>query len=210
MLDIIELKTCWGCVESLPLKEFYKKKSSPDGLDSRCKKCAWLRIKASRLKHRKRHLRTKREYNKKHRKAKARWMMLYGFRHPRTSRDLEANRSYCKKYHKRHPEIRNRLNSLRKARERGVPSDSTGRDLAVAKAIYGPNCVYCGGPATTIDHIIPLNPGPDLIENRAPACLSCNCSKHRRSVIDFLIYRLERGRRVVAAHWALVAEAMSA
>lgn len=40
-----------------------------------------------------------------------------------------------------------------------------------------PPCHYCGAPATTVDHVIPVAQRPDLAEDRAnlvPACGPCN------------------------------------
>lgn len=51
---------------------------------------------------------------------------------------------------------------------------------------YGDACVYCGGPAETWDHLIPVAAG-GLTEqmNMAPACRSCNSSKKDRDLLDW-------------------------
>ena len=39
-------------------------------------------------------------------------------------------------------------------------------------------CLYCGGAADSIDHVIPrLAGGPDAADNLIPACKACNSSK---------------------------------
>lgn len=44
--------------------------------------------------------------------------------------------------------------------------------------LHGQCCVYCGDPATTVDHVIPqAKGGTDDLENLRPACLPCNTSK---------------------------------
>jgi hypothetical protein len=45
-------------------------------------------------------------------------------------------------------------------------------------AITGDTCVYCGAPASSIDHVQPLSQGGrNGRENCVPACLACNGSK---------------------------------
>lgn len=46
-------------------------------------------------------------------------------------------------------------------------------------------CAYCGGPATTVDHIVPkAHGGDDSLVNLIAACRSCNSSKGARSFSD--------------------------
>lgn len=50
------------------------------------------------------------------------------------------------------------------------------RKAVLASANY--ICTYCGDPATTADHVIPLNMGgTDEIANLVAACHPCNSSK---------------------------------
>jgi 5-methylcytosine-specific restriction endonuclease McrA len=42
-------------------------------------------------------------------------------------------------------------------------------------ARYGHACVYCGKPATDIDHVIPINVGgDDSLTNLRPSCAGCH------------------------------------
>lgn len=51
----------------------------------------------------------------------------------------------------------------------------------------GENCVYCGKPAETVDHIVPIcKGGQDIVENLVPCCKSCNSSKTKKDLVDFL------------------------
>lgn len=51
----------------------------------------------------------------------------------------------------------------------------------------GSNCVYCGKPANTVDHIIPKSKGgQDTDWNLVPSCKSCNSSKKDKSLAEFL------------------------
>ncbi len=82
------------------------------------------------------------------------------------------------------------------ARVRARRWNSPGRGLTPAEwrailADYGYRCAYCltDGPMT-LEHVVPLARGgahdPD---NIVPACLPCNKSKHRHSVIRFYLNR---------------------
>ena len=47
-------------------------------------------------------------------------------------------------------------------------------------------CTSCGGPAETMDHLIPrLRHGPDSADNLVPACRWCNSSKGGRDVFEW-------------------------
>lgn len=53
----------------------------------------------------------------------------------------------------------------------------------------GHTCGYCGQPANTVDHIIPVKTNPDLAmnpENLISACKPCNSAKGSRSEGLFL------------------------
>lgn len=47
-------------------------------------------------------------------------------------------------------------------------------------------CYWCGAPAVSIDHVIPLiSGGPDLMGNLVPCCKQCNDSKSCRMLRDW-------------------------
>jgi 5-methylcytosine-specific restriction endonuclease McrA len=53
----------------------------------------------------------------------------------------------------------------------------------------GYTCHYCGLPANTVDHVVPVKSNPDLamnLENCVAACRSCNSAKGSRSEGSFL------------------------
>ncbi len=54
--------------------------------------------------------------------------------------------------------------------------------------LYDYRCAYCGEQTKlVIDHIVPLTKGGvHDIGNAAPACVSCNCSKHNKSLLEWL------------------------
>lgn len=77
----------------------------------------------------------------------------------------------------------------RHARKRGAGvHDFTDREWATMLARHGGRCVYCGRTdRITQDHLTPLCRGGDHTEsNIVPACLSCNSSKGRRTLAEFL------------------------
>ena len=59
----------------------------------------------------------------------------------------------------------------------------------VVLARDGYTCHYCGLPANTVDHVVPVKSNPDLamnLENCVAACRSCNSAKGSRSEGSFL------------------------
>lgn len=51
----------------------------------------------------------------------------------------------------------------------------------------GRTCVYCAGPATAIDHVVPVvRGGSNHFANLVPACGTCNSSKGGRLLEDWL------------------------
>lgn len=60
-------------------------------------------------------------------------------------------------------------------------------------------CVYCGGVADTLDHVVPLAEcGGDELGNLVPSCEVCNKAKGASSLLIFLSDRPDRARRFVA------------
>ena len=52
-------------------------------------------------------------------------------------------------------------------------------------------CIYCGKPSESIDHVIPRSKGGfSITENCVPACLSCN--GHKSDTEAFYWYRKQR------------------
>lgn len=48
-------------------------------------------------------------------------------------------------------------------------------------------CLWCGCPATTVDHIIPSSKGgSDLPQNLLASCSECNTKRGNRSAFDYL------------------------
>ena len=55
-------------------------------------------------------------------------------------------------------------------------------DRIVLPPDFFTKCVYCGGEATQIDHVIPRSRGgTDEVNNLVPCCQRCNISKSNRT-----------------------------
>lgn len=69
--------------------------------------------------------------------------------------------------------------------ERRSPTTDALRDPAYRRArrrMLPASCVYCGEPATTLDHVIPVAAGGTNDDNNlVPACGNCNSSKADRN-----------------------------
>jgi len=60
---------------------------------------------------------------------------------------------------------------------------STSKQARQRKAFLGEHrtCVYCGAPATQVDHVVPISRGgADDISNFAASCAPCNLRKGNR------------------------------
>jgi hypothetical protein len=59
--------------------------------------------------------------------------------------------------------------------------------VSYAAVLLRDPCVYCGNPATGLDHIHPsVKGGTDGWTNRAPACASCDSRKGDTPLVHFL------------------------
>lgn len=89
--------------------------------------------------------------------------------------------------------------STRRARERSAPGLTTRQidKLRRAWRAQGRGCIYCGAPATTVDHVVPLVRGGTNFEgNLAPACKECNSRKAFRLVIELRAKGVRRDQGV--------------
>lgn len=86
--------------------------------------------------------------------------------------------------------------------------------MKMVRDAYGKEpCVYCGGPARSRDHIIPLSRGGlHSLENMVPACHRCNSIKRDMIPQDFFSryprFAWRFAQRAVHAHpaWRELAE----
>ncbi|MBI2154811.1 MAG: HNH endonuclease [Candidatus Rokubacteria bacterium] len=82
------------------------------------------------------------------------------------------------------------------SRKRGVAAiPLEGQKMLIEE--FDGKCAYCGNPATTWDHVVPvIRGGRTTPSNVVPACSSCNSSKKNRDVLEWLeaIGRTPSGR----------------
>jgi 5-methylcytosine-specific restriction endonuclease McrA len=104
-------------------------------------------------------------------------------------KNRERTRERVRQYAKSHPERVRFHHYLRRARKSGPLDPET---IAFSKMLRRDTCSYCGGPAGTLDHIVPLaKGGAHHWSNLAAACSSCNNRKKTMPALTFL-YRSNR------------------
>ena len=66
------------------------------------------------------------------------------------------------------------------------------QSVEYVKTLYSDPCCYCGRPMQHIDHIVPVaKDGAEYWTNLTAACQRCNNRKRDKSLLDFLLYRLD-------------------
>lgn len=77
----------------------------------------------------------------------------------------------------------------RKAAVLALPGTGvTVADWREIKEIFGGRCAYCLGEATSMDHVVPVaSGGAHDPSNIVPACKSCNSSKGKKSLLQFVM-----------------------
>lgn len=110
-----------------------------------------------------------------------------------------CNTHYTKNWMEKNTE-KHRLNKIRctyrrDMRRRGFKVRHTHEQWQELLNRFEGICAYCESEkATTKDHVVPLSRGgSDEIDNILPACRSCNCRKHTRSLEEWLVIRDYRG-----------------
>ena len=64
------------------------------------------------------------------------------------------------------------------------------RQMILARDSF--TCQYCMAPATTVDHVVPVSKGGEILnpENLVAACVSCNSRKQDKPTHLFLVTAL--------------------
>lgn len=98
----------------------------------------------------------------------------------RTHANEEARRRYAEDERYR----RQRRQHAHSRKRRIEPIPLTGQEILLED--FGGKCAYCGGPAETWDHILPISRGGRTTPgNVVSACYSCNSSKKDRDVFEW-------------------------
>lgn len=173
---------CFTCRVDKSPSEFQSDPSNRLGLKGNCKECLSQYQKRRRVEERARVLALEARYRNLNqqavRAAKRRW---------------EAANPAWKAAYRADPATRlqDRARASRnRARRKAAPGTHTAAELLELHASYLGICVYCGGPADTTDHIVPIAAGgSNGIENLVPACERCNKSKKDRALLVWLAQR---------------------
>lgn len=141
---------------------------------------------------------------------------------------LERRRSYDVAYREANRETKKEQNAAyhRANRAKATSRKNARRARRSAAQVAGPvplkvyeaimasgPCVYCGGAATTVDHVRPLAQGGwEHESNLVPACGPCNFSKGPRLLTEWrlpdrVIYGIEHSPKVAAEYERLIEEA---
>ncbi len=157
-------KKCPRCEGVKALEEFSLDRRRRDGRQSRCKGCQRELMREWR----EQNPHTPRDYYERNRAR-----MNAGARRWR-----EANPEKMVFYQQRH----------RAGGGTTHDRDEIAEAMAYSLILQGDPCSYCGGPATELDHIIPIERGGMADwDNLTAACRRCNARKHKRPLLDALI-----------------------
>lgn len=106
--------------------------------------------------------------------------------------------AYATNYAKKNPHVGQATKRKRRAAmvAQGIFRFTSARWLRMQR-MHDFRCFYCGEKSPlTMDHVVPLIRGGSHSEgNIVPACMSCNCTKQARFVME---WRLQKSRRVAA------------
>lgn len=177
------MKTCLHCQEEKPTSEFHRCKAKPDGLWPYCKPCAREKSRAWRAANiEKARSADRRRYRENPDRKRA---AIEGSRERRRRSPAKAraeSRAASKRWAQRNPDLH-----LARKRLETKSRRFTGETVEYAAIIAADPCSYCGEAGGTIDHIVPIiEGGENHWGNLTGACRSCNSSKNRHSLLEFL------------------------
>src|ERR1700688_950376 len=162
-------KYCYKCKLILPIEDFHKDKSRPDGLDHRCKTCVRERQKQNKD-YLTSYQKEWRDKNPLKRKAiTKRWYM-------KIKQDTER--------WNRRKKIKAVLNRNRKARLKSVEGSFTIEDITAIYENQKGQCFYCNFDLEDnfeIDHKIPVSRGgTNWPDNLALTAKKCKCNQRKK------------------------------
>jgi 5-methylcytosine-specific restriction endonuclease McrA len=147
-----------------------------------------LRDKLSHLKHREKRLAENRLWMEQNRAKRRAYMLVY------CAENKEHRRKTHKAWLKKHPEFKLPYHARRRARKAGSDVGDTRVEPLLKAWRKEPSfiCYYCEkrfpNKQLHIDHIVAISKGgKHTVENLCKSCVSCNCSKHDRSLQEFVI-----------------------
>ena len=190
----IQGKFCPGCKVFLPSFDFGRDKYRSSGLNSYCKSCRVARGQTEIARARKRAYNT----SSKGRTRIKRWKSENKERlRLLNKRWSDANPQKCREISRNwKSKNRDRVRHHTVVRERRVRSAGKGYsyDQWLDKCqAFANRCAYClKEQKLTRHHIVPIaKGGANLIDNIAPACLSCNCHIHTKIILPVGLLLME-------------------
>lgn len=168
--DSDQLKTCSMCGEAKSRTEFYRSKTTNDGLQSGCRICRIAYQQAYRAKNPDKVRKGRRSYNK---------------------RNAEKRREYAKRYRKQNPDKIRADGQRTRARLMRAEGSHTIADMRRQYKVQKGLCWWCGKAVKWEDrhddHLIPLSRGgTDWPSNMVVSCAFCNLSKHDKTPDEFV------------------------
>ena len=191
----MQTKQCTQCKETKDVSCFHRRPKNLNGLRAECKSCVS-------------------ENNRAYRAANAQSISQYRKKYWAANKDrLSANtdakrtkeyfRAYCevnkerlresrKEYLRRNPGLAGFYSRRYRQRLNNVKFSILPKEYRRLKYSL---CFYCGEPATTVDHIIPVSKGGHhSVGNLVPACQPCNSSKGNKFLFNWKIARRKQER----------------
>lgn len=166
-------KTCSVCKQIKPLTEFTRRRKTDEERIAACKPCDYARQRKWAANNRAIVNATSKRYHDKNRELVR----------EKQRANKKANPGYFLTYvHQR--------NAMKLGN--GIFKVTPKEFLAIKQMV----CIYCKEPdkKITVDHAIPLaRGGRHSIGNLVPACMSCNTSKGKKTIMEFRLYRKRLG-----------------
>ena len=174
------LKYCWKCQSWKPVDDFGNDATRGDGKAAKCYECAYDRTTENGpgMRDRRRMMAKGLSWCR----GCQTWLPSSTV-HQGACREC-LNRESRERY-SRDAEHRMSRKARKAARRSVEPVPETAKESLLD--LFHNKCAYCGGPAETWDHIVPISKGGETVPwNIVPACLSCNSSKKDRDVFDWM------------------------
>jgi hypothetical protein len=173
------LKWCWDCASWQSVTEFSIDRHRGDGLSSRCHQCR--RINKNKPGKRERAAMKDRGF-----KWCCNCKQWFPEKEIHGARCRPCRNIYARERYAQNAQYREGRKNHRDKQRRGVERVPViGQQVLLENS--GGLCVYCGAPANTWDHIVPVSKGGKTTPgNIVPACSHCNSSKKDRDVLEWI------------------------
>jgi 5-methylcytosine-specific restriction endonuclease McrA len=178
-----QYKTCSKCLQTKPFEEFGNHKNMASGKDSSCFICKRLARASYRARYKNAIKIEQADNYRRNRDARLSAASKRYVLNPQKAKDA------AQKWQKQNPEYFAAYQRKRTAKKHHNDFRYVTRKELVK--MYKSACIYCGSKKSIeIDHVIPIaRGGRHAIGNLAPACMSCNRSKHSLFIMEWRIKR---------------------